>query len=229
MNENVHEARRKRDGPAETLRALAGFQQFPLRTIGQVTRDSLRTLCVDYAGNPVACETMRPAFAQIEAALPRLLRERHRWRDVVVDDTPAMNRLYRDWNNEFRIFLHWLDPTPPGQSPILHYHQWPCMVKVHEGGYRQLLAYGPPGPVTPSPCASIDISPGATYELVHPHLWHAVLLEQPAEPSWSTMLVRKQSWGTPLQVTPRTQSMSFPSLDPNVREEMFRKFEEWYP
>jgi len=183
-------------------------------------------VCVDYAEQPIEYQSLRGVLAEVEEELPSLLLDRDSWGGVVIDSMPVVYRLYREWNEDFRIFLHRIEPDPQRKLPVLHYHPSPSVMKIHSGGYKQFYGYGPPGGPTPPICASVDIREGAVHEMIDPNLWHAITLE---ETSWSTMVSPRRSWQMMLPNTPHTRSLRFPQIGISERESMFQRFEQWYP
>ncbi len=189
----------------------------------------LQSISMDYDERPVSYHSLEKPFEVVKSQLPNLIRQRDVWRDVVVDGVPVMNRLYFDVGDGMRVFLHRLDPSPRNNLPVLHYHQWPSIVHVHKGGYRQQFAFGPPSVKAPPICAAMDVLPGTQYEMVHPHLWHSVIL---SKPSWSTMLMKyshPEFGDNAIPVTDFTLSLKYPSLSAEDRKEMFEQFEQFYP
>ncbi len=189
----------------------------------------LQSVSMDYDERPVPFSSLEKPFEAVKSKLPDLIRQRDVWRDVVVDGVPVMNRLYLDIGDGMRVFLHRLDPSSRENLPVLHYHQWPSIVHVHKGGYRQQFAFGPPSVKAPPICASMNVVPGTQYEMVHPHLWHSVIL---GKSSWSTMLMKYNNPGfenNAIPVTDFTLSLKYPSLSAQDRKEMFEQFEQFYP
>ncbi|MBP7114522.1 MAG: hypothetical protein KBA40_03650 [Candidatus Peribacteraceae bacterium] len=164
---------------------------------------------------------------ELETELPGLLSEQGKWKGVVLDAMPQVNRLYRNWREGLRIFLHRIDPCPKVALAILHYHPGPSIVKIHKGGYRQALAYGEPSGPTPPICATVDMEPGSVYEMVHPNLWHAPIPTESA--SWSTMIVAMGTWRTPIKITPQLTNLRLPQMNQIERDQLFKEFEEFYP
>lgn len=192
-------------------------------------RRVFQSLSVDYDGQPVSYRSLRAPFEEVRAQLSALIRERDRWKDVTINTMPITNRLYTDIGKDFRVFLHRLDPSPGKRPAHLHYHQWPSIMHVHENGYRQQLAFGAPKDGTPKIAFETDIVPGTTYEMIDPNVWHAVILDKP---SWSTMMVdlsRVQLWGNSVPATSFTSKIKMPNMDAGLRDEMFKKFEQFYP
>lgn len=203
--------------------------QFPRpANVQEETRSHLnRVICMDYAEKPIAYPSMRSLLEELEHELPEMLMHERRWSDVVIDASPALNRLYCNWRPGLRVCLHRIDPCVSDQLPVLHFHQWPSIMKIHKGGYKQALAFGDTAGDTPPICATVDIGPGAIYEMVHPNLWHAPIPGK--SPSWSTMISAMGTWRTPMKDTPLTRDLRLPRLSPEDRSELFAQFRSFYP
>lgn len=208
---------------------LAGQRTPVSDLLRRETDESLRrVLCVDYDLQPVSYQSLRPVLDEVEQVLPELLQEEDKWRGVIVDTYPTMNRLYRDWKKPYRVCLHQINPLEgDGSQGVLHYHQWPSIVKIHKGGYKQGLAFGDPNGATPPIVSTMDLPEGSLYEMVDPRLWHVTIPTRQA--SWSTMVMQMGTWKTPLPITEYTCSLKMPPIPQDKRKEMFRQFREFYP
>lgn len=186
-----------------------------------------RVISMNYDRQEMSYPSLENAMVEIEAELPSMLEEKDKWSDVVIDAAPTLHRLYREYSRKYRICLHRMDPAPEKGLPVMHYHQWPSLVRVIKNGYKQALAYGAKGNVTPNVCAVLDMKPGATYEMVDENLWHATIPGD--KPSYSVMLAEKGTWKTPLQITDFTLSMSFPRVPEEIRDDIFNVMQQYYP
>lgn len=187
-------------------------------------------VAMHYDETPISISSMRPVLDQIENYMHFLIRQRSLWKGVQIDSFPELNRLYMDWDDDFRIFLHEIKPIENGQTgrPVLHYHQWQSIVRMHRGMYREIMAFGPiDDPHYPPVHSSAEVMPGSVREYLHPDLWHAT--EPMKQPTYSTMIVKKNSWRTPIKVTGHTTSLRYPQLNKGKRAEMFEVFEDVYP
>lgn len=185
-----------------------------------------RLFAADYHERPLDYESMEPVLKQVEQAMLELLEHETQWNDVVIDSYPLLKRLYMDWDEDHRIFLHEIDAMIPGKKPILHYHQWQSIVRINRGKYKQAIAYGDPKGKVPPICSVIDMPEGSTYEMCDPRLWHAIDTSQGSVKT--TMVVKKKSWRTPPPATKHTTSMRYPKMTADERGRLISDFSSIY-
>lgn len=115
---------------------------------------------------------MLEVLAQVEAALPVLLRDERAWQSLYVDyHPPTVERLWTAWG-EYRIYLHRIHPCERAQA-LFHPHPWPSAMRVLDGDYEMAVGFGA-GMETP-PVAALMIARGDfRYEMTHPDSWHYV-------------------------------------------------------
>lgn len=127
---------------------------------------------------------MLQLLAQVEQALPELL-TKDDWASLLVnDETPMVERVWRQLG-ENRICLHRIHPC---YTPFMHKHPWPSAMRIIEGNYKMDIGYNItllPPPVA----ATVILTPGSSYEMTDPDGWHSV---NPIDtPTLSLMVIGK--------------------------------------
>jgi hypothetical protein len=78
---------------------------------------------------------MLDVLAQLEQALPAMLRDESIWHSLYVDyHPPTVERLWAPWR-DYRAFLHRIHPCAREQA-LFHPHPWPSAMRVLEGEYE---------------------------------------------------------------------------------------------
>lgn len=133
---------------------------------------------------------MLDVLAQVEAALPELLRDGDRWRSVLVDyHPPKVERLWVSWGG-YRVYLHRIHPCGEGKA-LFHPHPWPSAMRVLEGEYEMATGFGA-GTVEPPEASRLILGGGSRYEMTHPDSWHFV---RPLDRPTLSVMVTGKPWG----------------------------------
>ena len=163
---------------------------------------------------------MLDVLAQLEQALPAMLRDESIWHSLYVDyHPPTVERLWTPWR-EYRAFLHRIHPCARQQA-LFHPHPWPSAMRVLEGEYEMAVGFGP-GMEEP-PIAALMVSRGDfRYEMTHPDSWHYV---RPLGAPTLSVMVTGKPWD-------RASHKSSKPLQPLRAEqvaELLRFFRARYP
>ena len=128
----------------------------------------------------------------MEKTLPDLLRDAAGWQSLDVDyEPPRVERLWRDIVLDpkdgglfhYRVCLHRIHPC---ETALFHPHPWPSAVKILSGRYEMSLGDSSTV-IDPPKVATLVLTAGSAYEMVHPDGWHYV---RPLdEPSYSLMIM----------------------------------------
>lgn len=104
------------------------------------------------------------------------------WESLDVNyEPPRVERLWRQLDDEHRIYLHRIHPISARDTPLLHPHPWPSIVRIVDGVYEMGIAHdGLPASV------ALRLGAGAIYEMSDPRAWHSV--RPILEPSLSVMV-----------------------------------------
>lgn len=102
--------------------------------------------------------------------------------DVTYED-PHVERVWVQLG-DFRVNLHRIHPC---KFPLTHPHPWPSAVHIFSGTYQ--MGVGRLGQNASAEVATILLTAGSSYEMIHPHGWHYV--RPIGEPSMSVMLTGK--------------------------------------
>jgi hypothetical protein len=122
---------------------------------------------------------MLEVLRRVEEALPSLIsllvteQGFGGWHSLAVRyHKPYVDRLWRPFEDRYRIYLHRIEDCEPGEA-LFHPHPWPSAMRVVLGQYEMAVGYGKGD--TPPPIASTLILPeGAAYEMTDPDSWHYV-------------------------------------------------------
>ena len=100
------------------------------------------------------------------------------WRGLLVDyHHPYVWRLWTQFDEDHRVFLHKIHPCEPGEA-LLHPHPWPSAMRVFtpEGtSYETGTAYAWPGTAAKPVCGgTFYLQTGSCYEMVKDFAWHYV-------------------------------------------------------
>ena len=133
---------------------------------------------------------MLTVLERIEKVLPDLLLDSQEksWNSVLIDyHPPVVARLWRPYEDDYRIYLHQILPCNPGEA-LLHPHPWPSAMRVVLGTYEMGIGYGS-GDAEPPLAATLLLSAGSAYEMIDKDAWHYV---RPLNsPAYSVMVTGK--------------------------------------
>jgi hypothetical protein len=77
---------------------------------------------------------------EAELHLPRLLQQPEIWNSLDVDYyPPRVERLWTQYDNEHRLFIHLIHPTD--EPCLFHKHRWPASFKMIDGSYEMAITY----------------------------------------------------------------------------------------
>lgn len=133
---------------------------------------------------------MIDALKEAEKHLPELLLQPERWKSLDVNYfPPRVERLWTQYNEKYRLFVHLIHPTD--QPCLLHKHKWEAAFKMVAGSYDMSIAYCE-DEITSEEAyelpvvASMEFHKGSYYEMAHTNSMHFV---RPRKyPSLSLML-----------------------------------------
>jgi hypothetical protein len=163
---------------------------------------------------------MLDVLAQVEEALPEMLRDEAAWLSVLVDyHPPKVERLWQSWNG-YRIYLHRIHPCEKGEA-LFHPHPWPSAMRVLAGEYEMAVGFGP-GMVEPPVAALVVVSGGVRYEMSHQDSWHYV---RPIGGTTLSVMVTGKPWGREAHKS----TAPLVSLGPEQVAELLRAFRSHYP
>lgn len=113
---------------------------------------------------------MLDVLNKIILSLPALLKDEDSWNTVFIDyEKPQVERLWRS-SGENRIYLHKIYPCTVDEA-FFHPHPWPSAILLLEGTYEMGVGFGK-GMEPPPIAATVLLSAGSTYEMIHPDSWH---------------------------------------------------------
>jgi len=133
---------------------------------------------------------MLDVLCRVEMELPELLNdsESEAWHSVYIDyHPPFVARLWRPFEDEYRIYLHQIFPCQPGEA-LLHPHPWPSAMRVMYGVYEMGVGYGDSNNEPPL-AATMILCEGAAYEMMNKNSWHYV--RPLGSPAYSVMVTGK--------------------------------------
>lgn len=115
---------------------------------------------------------MLHVLGRAEAAVPALLEaDADSWHTLDVDyEPPRVERLWRDFEKDYRIYLHRIHPC---DKALFHPHPWASAIKVLSGKYVMGVGYTLDN-VPPTEAATIVLAAGSYYEMIDPDGWHYV-------------------------------------------------------
>jgi hypothetical protein len=122
--------------------------------------------------------------------LPLWVREPHLWKSVLIDyEPPFVERLWRQIDQDHRLFLHRVSPPKSEEKPLWHPHPWPSIIKVMPGSEYQQEIGSDSERLGLCRVAMTQVVKGEmVYEMLSEHSWHSV---RPLNESWSIMIVGK--------------------------------------
>lgn len=152
----------------------------------------------------------------IKEDLPGLLHDTETmWKTLhVTYEEPHVERVWIQLG-ENRLNLHRIHPC---KKPLIHPHPWPSAVVIYSGTYQ--MGVGKYGQNASDELATMHLTEGSSYEMLHRHAWHYVMpLEKP---SMSIMLTGTP-WPPDGLVTHPGKQQSEP-LDPKAKREILEFF-----
>lgn len=158
-----------------------------LRAVGFDTR-----IEVDAASGhrPQSYGSMLPVLDRALAALRSLLDDEAGWHSLNVDyEHPHVERLYRPFEEDFRLYLHDIYPCDGGQA-LFHAHPWGSAMHVFD---EYEMGVGVGAGLTPPPVVMrVLLAPGTQYEMTHPDAWH---FARPRGHHARSVMVTGRPWG----------------------------------
>lgn len=155
-----------------------------------------------------------------ESELHELIEDEKGWNSVLIDyHPPVVERLWRNWGLDQRLYLHCIHPCKEGES-LFHPHPWPSAIKLISGRYESAIGYGK-GDEVPPQAARLIIHAPSEYEMCDPDGWHYV---RPLDkPSYSLMITGKP-WERP---APKSDK-PLKALDPKAINRILTIFRDHY-
>ena len=115
---------------------------------------------------------------EAEKHLPRLLLQSDAWNTLDVDYfPPRVERLWTQFDNDHRLFIHLIHPT--SEQCLFHKHRWPASFKMLNGSYEMGIAYSEEE-VTSEMAYKIpiiskfELTEGSYYEMTNTNTLHYV-------------------------------------------------------
>ncbi|MBI3336365.1 hypothetical protein HYZ98_02240 [Candidatus Peregrinibacteria bacterium] len=165
---------------------------------------------------------MLDVLKQVELELPELLKDESAWVGKDVNyHPPRVERLWRQWRDIYRIYLHRIHPCKPEEA-LFHPHPWPSAMLLLPGSapYKMGVGHGG-GDDNPPIDKVLTMQPGSRYEMVDLNDWHFVApIDEPA----ITLMVTGEPWS-------REAPKSTKSLEPlteQARAEIFTLFRQQF-
>jgi hypothetical protein len=159
-------------------------------------------------------------FNEIEERLPAFLDALDGWSSVYVDyHPPIVRRLWRQWDDTHRIFLHEIEPCGPGEA-LYHPHPWPSAVKILSGRYQMGIGYGS-GTKPPPIGTTALLTAGSSYEMIDRDAWHYV---RPLVSSSMSLMITGKPWE---REAPKSHPELRP-LTPDEAQNLLAFFEQYY-
>lgn len=133
---------------------------------------------------------MLPVLNRALATLRSLLDDEAGWHSLNVDyEHPHVERLYRPFEADFRLYLHDIHPCDGGQA-LFHAHPWGSAMHVFD---EYEMGVGVGAGLTPPPVVMrVLLAPGTQYEMTHPDAWHYA---QPRGHHARSVMVTGRPWG----------------------------------
>jgi hypothetical protein len=155
--------------------------------------------------------------------MPAMLDDTGGWESLdITYEPPRVERLFRPFAGDCRLYLHRLHPIPKGQVPLYHPHPWSSIVLIVSGGYDMGVGYGK-GQEEPIVASRLYLPPGTIYSMTSADGWHYVA---PKVPTLSIMITgpRWDRWspGPP----PGTRLGPLSNED---RANLFEDFRAYFP
>lgn len=128
--------------------------------------------------------------------LPKLLKSPvYTWENVqglLIDyHPPRVERLWFPWRTDYRVYLHRIHPVLPPHTPLYHNHPWPTAIKVVTGKCEHVAGFEGVEET------SQVLLPGAYYEMVTPHEYHAV---NPMDGPSLSLMITGRPWASKASV-----------------------------
>lgn len=172
---------------------------------------------------------MRELLVEVERNLPRLIDDPEtEWNDLLVTYAPPLvERLWMQYDDEHRVFLHRIHPVEEGVA-LWHNHPWPGIVKVIQGTYRMkagVWRLWHDDYTAPEAEFDMELGPGSVYEMPTQFSWHSV--DPIREPVLSVMVIGEPF--TVMRLEPDTKPTSKqPRLDGLTRQALLADFAGYY-
>lgn len=171
---------------------------------------------------------MLEVLARAEEALPKLLLDGPGWHSLDVNyHPPHVERLWRPFEGDYRLFLHCIHPCEPTEA-LLHPHPWPSAMRVLSGAYRMLVGSGPgltPPPVVLDTFVNVQHNVMYRYVMDHPDGWHAVV---PVGTQVFTVMITGKPWDRPIPKETTAVRGSLKPLDRMRAASLLTRFHCWY-
>lgn len=159
------------------------------------------------------------ALKQVEDLLPELLL-RNDWETVDIDyHPPRVERVCLKYGS-LRINLHRIHATTSSEA-LFHQHPWPSAMRVLMGSYEMGLGFGVEEKAPPL-AATVMLTEGVSYEMLHPNGWHYVC--PVTELSYSLMVS-----GCPWPGREMKSLLQLKPLKVEAKEEILSFFQKKYP
>lgn len=136
------------------------------------------------------CGSMLPVLGRALAALRALLDDEAGWHSLDVDyELPRVERLYRPFEDDYRLYLHDIHPCDGGQA-LFRTHPWGSAMHAFDE-YEMDVGVG--AGLTPPPVVMrVLLAPGTQYEMTHPDAWHSA---RPRRHHARSVMVTGRPWG----------------------------------
>src|SRR5690349_2249699 len=98
---------------------------------------------------------MLDVLLQAEREVRTLLKDESGWKTLFINyHPPFVERLWRPFGEEYRLFLHCIHPCTEEQA-LFHPHPWPSAMRVLEGTYWMKIGAGASAEIPPVVCESL--------------------------------------------------------------------------
>jgi hypothetical protein len=149
----------------------------------------------------------------IERGLAPLLSMPRLWSSLDVNyEPPHVERLWLQYDEEYRIYLHRIHPC---KKALYHPHPWPSAIHILLGTYEMRVGYGA-GNQEPPTATTLVLREGSEYEMIDPAGWHDV---RPLAPVYSIMVT-----GKPWNRWSPSPTTKLNPLTPQVHNELLAEF-----
>jgi hypothetical protein len=159
---------------------------------------------------------------QIEAKLGVLLSDPpEAWASLDIDyEPPRVERVWRQVHvsgQDYRLYLHRIHPC---EQALFHPHPWPSAVKVCSGSYEMEVGHGA-GQDKPPVTATVRLTWGSSYEMMHPDGWHSV---RPLGGVSHSLMVTGATWD---RWSPKPSGYKLGALKAEQKLEILEAFKLW--
>lgn len=167
--------------------------------------------------------SMMDRLTEARGEIPSLLNDVDGWQTLdVLYHPPRVERLWRPWKDG-RLYLHRIHPCSL-KDALLHPHPWPSAVSVETGGYWTLIGKEETDAWSPDRATRIWLSPGSSYEIDDPLVWHAVA---PSERPALSVMVTGPLFENPSSGCHKPPSKQ-PPLTPEGKEDLLIAFRSFF-